>query len=139
MCFAHHNLCLGELTGESKAASCAGRAARTGRGHRWQSNGRPVEINRTERVLNEILDDAEADRLPACGPQVDPRSSEAARTGWLVKEARNRPLRRQVGKGTRQDAASAVAQAEPRSVSQSSGSRVITNSRTAAASCAWTP
>lgn len=33
----------------------------------------------------------------------------------------------------------AVAQAEPRSVSQSSGSRLITNSRSAAASCASTP
>jgi hypothetical protein len=102
---AQFGLGFAELTGKAKAASGASRAARMGHGRRWQRNGRPVKINRTERVLHEVLDHGEADRLPACGPEVDPRSSEAIPTGRVVNKARNRPLNRQRGIPTGEDAA----------------------------------
>lgn len=60
-----------------------------------QSHGRPVEIDWTERVLNEVLRHAKADRLPGGGPH--PGGSDAARIGWVLEKMGNRPLKRHLG------------------------------------------
>src|SRR6266581_6585703 len=63
--WAHGGLSLAQVGGEAKSAPGACGTARVPQGYRCQLHRGPVQIDRTERVLDDVCDGTKPDVLPA--------------------------------------------------------------------------